>query len=163
MHKERTKENIYDVCIAEGSYLPLSEFDENQIRDMIKLAFKDLETAKKLIKISTKDSDDWNAIYKLHYDALHTIAEALVRIDKIKIKTHECLFAYLCQKHSELEFNWEFFETIRSKRNRSTYYGESISKEQWKNVELQMNLYIKTLKNALEMQFASSPSFANSP
>jgi len=68
----------------------------------------------------------------------------------VKSFNHKCLFAYLCVKHPELELDWNFFEKIRTIRNGIHYYGIAISQKDWKEVELQMNLYIKLLKKAVE-------------
>ena len=50
--------------------------------------------------------------------------------------------------------NWNltgiFFEKIRTKRNGINYYGTPIKQEDWKEVELQFELYIKKLKDELE-------------
>lgn len=94
-------------------------------------------------------------IYKLHYDAFHQLAEALVYFDKIKVKTHECLFAYLGQKYPELEFSWEFLEQLRIKMNRSIYYGEPLKYLEWKNIELQLQLYITTLHKSIQERLSS--------
>src|SRR3989344_5758651 len=114
MYKERTKEKIYNICIAE------------------------------------EDGLEWNAIYKLHYDILHELIEAFLRFDKMKVRTHECLFVFLCEKHPELELDWDFFEKIRTKRNGSIYYGKALSYQDWEEIKLQMNLYISTIQKVLK-------------
>ena len=89
-------------------------------------------------------------MYKLYYDVLHELAESLLRFDRIKIDNHQCLFAYLCEKHPELEFNWDFFEKIRTKRNGINYYGSPVNGNDWKEVELQTILYIRKLREEIE-------------
>jgi len=147
--RERTSENIYDRCIADGYFTPLFP-NEEQVKTMLQLALTDLEAAKEWVKKTPKESGAWNAIYKLHYDILHSLIEAFLRLGKIKARTHECLFAHVCIKHPELELSWNFFEKIRSKRNRSLYYGDAITYQDWKEAKLQLNLYINTLKKAIE-------------
>jgi len=150
MRKERTMQNVHDKCVIEGSFSPLAVADEELVRTMMQLALTDLETAKGLAQKTPPKSGAWNAIYKMHYDVLHSLIEAFLRLGKIKAATHECVFSYLCMKHQELELDWNFFEKIRSKRNRSVYYGEAIAYQDWKDAELQFNLYIKTMKNVIE-------------
>ena len=150
MYKEKTQKEIYEKCEEEGSFIPLAEIDIEKIKSMHKIALIDFETSKEWIKNAKKESNQWNAIFKINYDVLHMLLEALVIFDKFKIKTHECLFAYLCEKHSELEFDWNFFEKIRTKRNGINYYGTSVSYKDFKEIELQIKLYIKTLKKAIE-------------
>ncbi len=71
-------------------------------------------------------------------------------IDRIKAQNHACLFAYLCKNHEELDLDFGFFETVRTKRNAINYYGESISYGYWKSVELQMKLYISILTKEIK-------------
>jgi hypothetical protein len=58
---------------------------------------------------------------------------------------HQCLFVYLCEKYSELNLNWNFFEELRTKRNGINYYGNSIDFNYFKSIEVQLNLYINLL------------------
>lgn len=150
MRKERTQLSIYTLCAEGGSFMPLAKIDQKQIQSMVKIALTDFISAQEWIKKAPKESGQWNALYKLHYDVLHQLTEAFIHFDKIKVKSHECLFAYLCEKHSELELDWGFFEKIRTKRNGTLYYGDIITYSDWKEIELQINLYIRTLKRAIE-------------
>ena len=49
-----------------------------------------------------------------------------------------------------LDFSWEFFEKVRTKRNGINYYGSPIIFDDWKEVELQFILYIKKLREEVE-------------
>ncbi|MEK6938553.1 MAG: hypothetical protein AABX04_05900 [Nanoarchaeota archaeon] len=89
-------------------------------------------------------------MYKLYYDVIHQLTEALLLFDKVKSYNHQCLFSYLCVKHPELELDWNFFEKIRTKRNGVHYYGNLIAKKDWTEIELQLGLYVKTILTALE-------------
>ena len=100
------------------------------------IAESDSEAGNTLMKTIDKKSNQWSSAYKLHYDALHELVGAFLRFDKIKSDNHQCLFAYLCEKHLELEFNWDFFEKIRTKRNGINYYGKPVTYEDWKEVAL---------------------------
>ena len=150
MHKPETQQERYARCSVEGSFVPVAEDDFGQIRTMLTLSLRDWQGVKNWITKSDKDGPEWNGIFKLHYDVLHQLAEAFLLFSRMKIKTHECLFAYLCEKHPELEFDWNFLEDVRKKRNRSVYYGEPITYSVWKRAELQINLYISTLKKLVE-------------
>lgn len=143
---ERTQDNIFKKCTTEGAFNTLSKVDIELIKTMRDIALLDMSTVRKL----SAGKGDWNALFKLGYDVLHTLAEAFVYFDKIKAERHECLFAYLCEKHPELEFDWNFLDTIRIIRNRSIYYGKPATHDNWKSVEFQLNLYINTLKKAIE-------------
>ena len=78
-----------------------------------------------------------------------TLNEALVLFDMKKVANHQCLFAYLCTYHPELEFDWNFFERIRTKRNGIEYYGAPATQQEFKEIELQTKLYIKTVEKKL--------------
>jgi len=150
IRKERTLQNIYLACQEEGSFLQLERADADQIRDLLNVALMDFAAAQEWSVKTPKESGQWNALYKIFYDVLHGLSEAFIAFDALKIKTHECLFAYLCEKHPELELNWDFFEKVRTKRNGTQYYGRPLIFQDWKEVEVQMLLYIKTLKKAIE-------------
>lgn len=150
MSKDRTLAAIFSTCSTEGSFTPLAKKDTDQVKAMLSVALTDLGSLNEWQKNAPMESGRWNAIYKLAYDILHALCEAFLVFDKIKARTHECVFAYLCEKHTELEFDWNFFEKIRTVRNRSIYYGEPASYQHWKEMELQINLYIITLKKSIE-------------
>lgn len=150
MKKERTLPNIFRACEEENSFRPTDEVGEEQIKSIVAVALIDLATAEELSKKAPPASGQWNAIYKLYYDVLHTLCEAYVHLDHVKARTHECLFAYLCHKHPELELSWDFFDMIRTKRNGIHYYGRPATYADWKEIQLQMRLYISTLQKAVE-------------
>lgn len=152
MRKEKTLQGTFNACSAEGSFTPLAQVDTAQIKAMLKVAITDLETLKEWQNKAPKNSGQWNAIYKLAYDVLHALSEAFIVFDKMKARTHECLFAYICEKHQELELDWNFFEKARTRRNRSIYYGEPSSHQHWTEIQLQIMLYINTLKKAIEQK-----------
>jgi len=108
-----------------------------------------VESANIVKKSLPKQSNQWSSVYKLYYDALHELAESFLQFDKIKIDNHQCLFAYLCEKHPDSEFSWDFFEKVRTKRNGINYYGTPVAYEDWKEVEIQFNLYIKKLREEI--------------
>jgi len=74
-----------------------------------------MQTATDTAKTLPKDSIKWNSVYKLAYDSIHGMTQALILFDKVKIDNHQCLFAYLCEKHEELEFSWEFLRKYELK------------------------------------------------
>lgn len=154
MPKIKTSEDTYNTCCSEGSFIPLESVDIEQITSIVDIALTDLTVVEQWLKMAKKQGPEWNTMYKLYYDILHELIEAFVRFDKMKIRTHECLFAYLCDKHPELEFDWDFFEKIRTKRNGSLYYGKPIEYQDWKEIELQIQLYIRSLKKEIELKIS---------
>ena len=147
MPKNLTLKESYDKCSREGNIILQDRIDIERIKSMMQIANDDLESAKSLTKNSTPK---YGSIYKLYYAVIHQLTEALLLFDKAKSYNHQCLFSYLCIKHPELDLDWNFFEKIRTKRNGVEYYGSQILEKDWKESKLQMELYIKTIKDALE-------------
>ncbi len=145
-----TKEEAFEKCKIEGKLIPQEEVNIEKIKSIVEIAKSDLKSAQDLKKSLSKDSNQWSSVYKLSYDALHELVEACLCFDKIKSNNHQCLFAYLCEKHPELELNWDFFEKIRTKRNGINYYGTPVTEKDWKEIEIQLKLYIKILKETIE-------------
>ncbi len=150
MPKYLTKEEAFLKCKKEGRFLVIEEIDVEKIKSTLKIADGDVEAANVIKKSAAKGDYLWNSVYKLYYDALHELTESYLRFEKIKIENHQCLFAYLCEKYPELEFEWDFFEKVRTKRNGINYYGLPVNDKNWKDVELQFTLYIKKLKKEIE-------------
>jgi|SRR3989344_1644648 len=146
----RTSKESLEKCKIKGQILTIEEFDVDHIKSLVELSDGDIKAGEKLMKGLNDNNILWNNVYNSYYDAIHKLVDAYLRFDKINSINHLCLFAYLCEKHPELELDWNFFEKIRTKRNGINYYGTSVSYKDFKEIELQIKLYIKTLKKAIE-------------
>lgn len=151
MPKSKTIKECFESCQAKGFLEKIEEINYEKIKTNLRIAEEDLATAKDPIK-----NKRWNSAYKLFYDVLHILVEAYLSFDKIRSLNHKCLFAWLCIKHPELEFSWEFFEKIRTKRNGINYYGQPVDHEDWKAIEVQIQLYISTLKKEIGKKLPNS-------
>ena len=149
MPKYLTQKEAFLKCAKEGKFIITEEVDIEKIKSTVRISESDIESADYIRKNIPKESSQWNSIYKLYYDALHELTESFLRFEKVKIDNHQCLFAYLCEKHSELDFSFDFFEKIRTKRNGINYYGVPINYNDWKEVEIQFKLYIRKLKEEI--------------
>lgn len=154
MPKYLTQNEAYMKCKREGHFIFQEEIDTEKIKSAVENANADFDSAKLLKKNLPQQSRQWNSVYKLCYDALHELAESFLAFEKVKIDKHQCLFAYLCEKHPELEFSWDFFEKIRTKRNGINYYGIPVSFQDWKEAELQFELYFKRLKQEINKKLS---------
>ena len=150
MPKYLTQKEAFSKCKKEGKFIVIEEIDLEKIKSILTIAEADVEAADSIKRNIQKLSNQWNGVYKLYYDALHELAESFLLFDRIKIDNHQCLFSYLCEKHPELEFSWDLLEKVRTKRNGINYYGTPVTYEDWKEVELQLNLYINKLKEELK-------------
>lgn len=149
MPKYLTQKEAFHKCQQEGKFFVLEGIDLEKIKSTLLIAEGDVKSADLLIK-QPKESNQWNSVYKLYYDALHELTESFLKFEKIKIDNHQCLFTYLCENHPELEFDWDFFEKVRTKRNGINYYGSPTSFNDWKEVELQFRLYLRKLKEEIQ-------------
>jgi hypothetical protein len=144
------QKDAFMKCRKEGRFIVIEELNIDKIKSMLNIAESDIQSANDIKKGLTKNSSQWNTVYKLYYDALHELTEAYLRFDKIKIDNHQCLFAYLCEKYPELDLSWEFFEKVRTKRNGINYYGTPVTYNDWKEAELQFTAYIRLMKDKLQ-------------
>lgn len=150
MPKYLTKKEAFMKCKREGKFIIVEEIDLEKIKSTLLIAEGDVEAANSIKKNLPKKSNQWNGVYKLYYDALHELVESFLRFEKVKIDNHQCLFVYLCEKHPKFEFSWDFFERVRTKRNGINYYGTPVDFNDWREVEIQFNLYIKKLKEEVQ-------------
>lgn len=146
MPKEKKPEEVYNELMADGAYEE-ANLDEDEIKKVIRLAIEDYEFGKSLRKL---ENPNWRVIFNINYDVLREFCDQLMRFKKQKISNHQGLFAFIILKYPELEFDWNFFEAIRTARNQNKYKGADITKEMWKKIEMQTDLYISTLKKELE-------------
>lgn len=156
MPKYLTQKEAFMKCKKQGSFIVMEETEIAWIKSTLAIAESDIESANSIKKNLPKQSSQWNSVYKLYYDALHELAESFLRLEKIKIDNHQCLFVYLCEKHPELEFSWDFFEKARTKRNGINYYGTPVGFDDWKEVEIQFNLYTKRIKEEIRKRISMS-------
>ena len=150
-----TKEEAFLKCKKEGCFNVLENIDVEKIKSTVNIAQADIESAEILKTNLSRDSKKWSSVYKLYYDALHELTEAFLRFDKVKSDNHQGLFAYLCEKHPELDFDWNFFEKVRTKRNGINYYGTPVIYSDFKEIEVQLILYLNTLRKEVELKISA--------
>lgn len=146
MPKERTPEEVYDDLVTQGLYED-ANLDKDEVEKVKRIAVEDYEFGKNLRKISKAN---WRVIFNIHYDVLRQLCDQLMRFKKQKISNHQGLFAFIILNFQGLDLDWSFFETIRNIRNQNKYRGEDITRDIWKKVGFQIDLYISTLKKEIE-------------
>ena len=63
-------------CKKEGRFIVTEETDIEKIKATLKIAEGDIESANFIKKNLSKQSNQWNSVYKLYYDALHELSES---------------------------------------------------------------------------------------
>src|SRR3989344_2819284 len=124
-------DKTYKLCASTGS-IKEKHADIELIKSLKIVAEKGLEFINSKAKDIPKNSTDWTFVFRDNYEALRGLIEAYLLFDGLEADNHQCKNAYICFKHSELELNWEFLETIRLKRNAINYRGQLLIYEDWK-------------------------------
>ena len=142
-------DKTYKFCTSTGSIKEKS-VDIELIKSLKIVAEKSLEFINSKSKDIPKDSTDWTFVFRDYYESLRGLIEAYLLFDGIVADNHQCKNAYISFKHPELEFDWEFLETIRLKRNAINYRGQLLKYEDWKMLKLKFELHINALRKEIE-------------
>ncbi len=145
MFKTNPKE-IYEDLVTKGLYEE-AYLDKDEVKKVLAMAIEDYQFAKSIKKL---DKTSWRVIFNAYYDVLRELCDQLMRFRNQKISNHQGLFAFIILNFKELELDWDFFESIRTIRNKNKYQGLDVSENMWKSVELQFDLYISALHKFLE-------------
>lgn len=146
MPKERSPKEVYDNLATKGLYEE-ANFDKDEVRKILTMALEDYTFTKKLCKMP---NPSWRVIFTAHYDVFRELCDQLMRFERQKISNHKGLFAFIILHFDSLAFDWGFLEKIRTIRNKSEYEGRDVSKDTWKEVELQFDLYISATRQEIE-------------
>ena len=142
-------DQTYQLCVKTGK-LKEKHVDIELIKSLKLVAEKGLAFINSRSKDIPKDSTDWTFVFRDHYESLRGLIEAYLLVDGIEADNHQCKNAYLCFKHSELELDWDFLETIRLKRNAINYRGQLLKYDDWKLFKMEFELHINALKKEIE-------------
>lgn len=146
MAKEKTPWQVFEELSKKGEYEE-AHIDKDEIDSILRMAIEDYEYGKSLRKLK---GQNWRVIFNVHYDVIRELCGLLMRFKRQKTSNHQGLFAFIILNFPELELDWGFFEKIRGIRNRNKYVGMDITKESWKDVELQADLYISVINKLIE-------------
>lgn len=153
MRTRKTKEQVYESCLADGMYRKLSVVNTQRVRDLLKNAEINLSSARTLATAIPKENPGWMNVYTMHYEAVRICLEALAIFEGFSSVNHQCLAAYFCVKLQGLGLDWEFLEEIRLTRNGVNYYGNLISHREWEAAEPRfkrtVNLLMREVKERL--------------
>jgi hypothetical protein len=151
MQREKTLEETYDSCLTDG-FILITDANPDKARQLMDDAKTSFNSANILAKSISKDSKEWQNVYSLNYEGLRMLAESLLLFDGITSSDEKSIFAALCVKHPDLELDWYFFEKIRTKI--SDEDSLEITNKNWKEIELQMKVYVLALTKEAEKKLS---------
>jgi len=119
--------------------------DIERIKSLIDSAERGLKRLKAAGESYEKKENDYSFYLTDRYELLHMLVDAFLYFEKKKGSNHRASFAYLCQEHSELAFDWNILETMRILRNGVAYEGLKVNPEQWNMIKTQFKVYVDSL------------------
>lgn len=137
--KDTPKAVFQDISSKKG--YTKSEFDTEEVKQVIAMILEDYEFGKRLRHI---ENPNWRVIFNIHYDVIRELCDQLMRFKGFKTSSHQGLFAFIVLNFPELD-DWDFFETVRTMRNKNKYMALDISREMWKQVELRLDLQVSAI------------------
>lgn len=135
-----------------------------QKEHLLETGDKDQAMAEELVKLAEHLEAFWNGVMPKvkmfpslflegHYEIIKELATAVLIMDGWKALNHECLFAYLKEKKSDLELDFEYLLELKDLRNSIDYRGVQVSYALWQHNEFKMQLTIKRLKEYVKAKF----------
>jgi len=97
----------------------------NEVKSIFKDALKRYDTFLKQIN----DENMSKYVFENLYESIREISECIVLLDGLKIYSHEMTIIYIYQKNYLDISQAKIFDDIRDLRNKSKYYGKTISHE----------------------------------
>ena len=146
-------EKTYKLCMSKGS-IKEKTVDVELIKSLKIVAEKGLEFIKDKSKDIPKESSDWTFVFRDYYESLRGLIEAYLLFDGIEADNHQCKNAYLCFKFTKQEYDWNFLETVRLKRNAINYRGLLLKYDDWKMLKFNFELHISSLKKEVEKKLS---------
>jgi hypothetical protein len=114
---------------------------------LVQNAIVSLRSARIIERALRGEAKEWMNVFTLHYDALRLLAEAVLYLDSRDAKDHRCLFAAVAAAHSELDF--PLLDRLRRLRNGINYYGNGMSRDEWRSVKTHFERQIRLLQDII--------------
>ena len=146
MPQRLTPQEIHEQSLEFGSY-QAARFDREETIKILRMCKEDYEFGQSVKKLPTVN---YRILFNIHYDIIRELCALLMKSKNLRISSHQGLFAYIILNFPNLEFDWDFLESLRDTRNQNKYQGSDIPEETWKKAELRIDLYISALKENIE-------------
>ena len=149
-------DKTYDKCQAEGSIKLREKVDKELIKSLLDSAKKGLDRSKDVEGVYENKSHNFSFIFTERYEILRKLLDAIMLFDNVRSSNHQCVNAYICIKHPELELDWESLETMRLLRNRVNYEGKTVLEDTWKTYKIKFEIYISSLMKIVEKKLMNN-------
>ncbi len=117
--------------------------------------------AEELLALAEHREEFWNGIKEQakafpslflegYYEIIKELCTAIIVLEGWKALSHECLFAYLKQRKTDLEIDFDYLLELKDLRNSMDYRGAKVSYDLWKKNEMRIKVTIRALKEHLK-------------
>jgi len=139
------KRKSFEECIKDGCLFE-SKIQKHLAKELLELA----EHKEKFWNTVKEKAKQFPSLFlEGHYEIIKELCTAILALGGWKALNHECLFAYLKNKKSELEIDFDYLLELKDIRNSIDYRGTMVSHELWKKNEMRIRLIINALKEYL--------------
>ncbi|MBI2576621.1 hypothetical protein HYV84_05380 [Candidatus Woesearchaeota archaeon] len=149
MSKNRSLDEIYGQCVAEGNIQEPEEIDWEKARSLLDNAELDLKSLKEITSI-LENNKNFGKLWSDRYEIIRQLVQGILLLEKVNSSNHQCLYAYICVKHSDWDFDWETLEAMRLLRNGVHYEGRPVNVEIWKQYKVKFDVYTQTFMKLLK-------------
>lgn len=141
------KRKEFDQCIRENK--------------LIETGVEDSSMAKELLSLAEHKEEFWNTTREKaklfpslflegYYEIIKELCTAILALDGWRALNHECLFAYLKQKKTDLEIDFNYLLELKDLRNSIDYRGAKVGYDTWHKNEMKIKVTIEVLKEYVQ-------------
>lgn len=138
----------YAACVKSDIIRPIEKLDDRSA-EIVELVKYKLEFWKKVIGIAENYP---TILIEVHYELIKELLTALMHRDGFTSETHDCLFYYVEEKHSDMELDFEFLHELRKARNDIDYRGIKVPYKAWSELKMKIMLTIRYLIRYMEKE-----------
>lgn len=132
-----------------------------QENKLIETGISDSGMAEELLALAEHREEFWNGIKEQakafpslflegYYEIIKELCTAIIVLEGWKALSHECLFAYLKQRKTDLEIDFDYLLELKDLRNSMDYRGTKVGYDLLKKNEMKIKVTIRVLKEHLK-------------
>ncbi len=141
------KRRDFKECTDKEYLFEIEDKDITLTKELLNLA----KHRKEFFEKVKKESENYPSLFiESHYEIIKELFTAILAIDGWKALNHECLFAYIKERHSDLDLDFNYLLELKDTRNSIDYRGVMVSSQIWKENKLKIDLVINSLIKYIE-------------